>query len=297
MTYALCALVAVLFRKWSPTLLVVVGIAAVSVASLVYILFGFSLPYMPPDAYEGMKLGWQPGAEVVSHEISTYQSGWLNQMTLRVPASLRFQTFIFLFFFMWRAGGLMLVGMALFKWGVLTAERSKQFYSVLMAAGLITGFPIVIYGVIRNFAANWSMDQAWFLGSQFNYWGSLPVSLGYIGLMMLLSKLPRLTPITGVLGAVGRMALTNYLLQTVICTTIFYGHGLGLFGQVERSQQILIVLGVWILQLIISPWWLRYYRFGPAEWLWRSLTYWQIQPIKKAVEPAAPQMGEMSVKP
>jgi uncharacterized protein len=259
-------------------------------------LFGFSLAYMPPDAYESMKLGWQPGAEVVSHEVSTYQSGCLDQMTLRIPASLRFQTFIFLFFFLWRAGGLMLVGMALFKWGVLTAERSNRFYGVLMAAGFVIGFPIVIYGVIHNFAVNWSMDPAWFLGSQFNYWGSLPVSLGYIGLMMLLSRLPRLTAITGVLGAVGRMALTNYLLQSVICTTIFYGHGLGLFGQVERSQQVLFVLGMWILQLIISPLWLRYFRFGPAEWLWRSLTYWQIQPIRKTVELASPKMSGVSVK-
>jgi uncharacterized protein len=98
---------------------------------------------------------------------------------------------------------------------------------------------------------------------------------------MLLSKLPKLTPITRVFGAVGRMALTNYLLQTIICTTIFYGHGLGLFGQVERSGQILIVLGVWIFQLVVSPLWLRHYRFGPAEWAWRSLTYWQLQPLKK----------------
>jgi uncharacterized protein len=76
------------------------------------------------------------------------------------------------------------------------------------------------------------------------------------------------------------MALTNYLLQTLICTFIFYGHGFGLFGQLERSQQILVVFGVWALQLIISPLWLSYFRFGPAEWVWRSLTYWKLQPMK-----------------
>jgi len=84
-----------------------------------------------------------------------------------------------------------------------------------------------------------------------------------------------------VLGAVGRMALTNYLMQTLICTTLFYGHGLGLYGQVERNEQILIVVGIWAVQLTIAPFWLRYYHFGPTEWLWRSLTYWQFQPFRK----------------
>jgi uncharacterized protein len=147
----------------------------------------------------------------------------------------------------------------------------------------------VIYGLIRNFAAGWSLDYSFFLGPQFNYWGSLLVSLGYIGLVLLLSKWPLLSPVTNIFSAVGRMALTNYLLQTIICTTIFYGHGLGLFGRIERSQQLLIVGGVWLFQLFISPLWLRHYRFGPAEWLWRSLTYWQPQPIRKMRESQAGQ--------
>ncbi|MBN1991695.1 MAG: DUF418 domain-containing protein [Anaerolineae bacterium] len=281
-SYALCALVVVLCRKWSAPVLLILGLAVVAVGSLLYLFFGFSLAYMPPEAYAGMQLSWQPPPEMISHELAVYQSGWLTQMTLRIPSSLTFQTLVFLIFNMWRAGGLMLVGMALFKWGVLTAARSTRFYGLLLLVGFGLGLPPVIYGVGQNFAVNWSMDYARFFGSQFNYWGSLPVSLGYVSLVMLLCKWPNLTPLTGVLGAVGRMALTNYLLQTIICTTIFYGHGLGLFGRVERSGQILLVLGVWTFQLIISPLWLRYYHFGPAEWLWRSLTYWQLQPIRTA---------------
>jgi len=96
---------------------------------------------------------------------------------------------------------------------------------------------------------------------------------------MLISKSTSLNKITRPFAAVGRMAFTNYLAQTIICTFIFYGHGLGLFGQVERKIQILIVFAVWIAQLIISPIWLRYFKFGPAEWIWRSLTYWKLQPF------------------
>jgi uncharacterized protein len=77
------------------------------------------------------------------------------------------------------------------------------------------------------------------------------------------------------------MALTNYLLQTVICTAIFYGHGFGLFGQLERWTQALVVLAVWLVQLILSPLWLGRFRFGPAEWLWRTLTYMKRQPMHR----------------
>ena len=77
------------------------------------------------------------------------------------------------------------------------------------------------------------------------------------------------------------MAFTNYILQSVLCSLIFYGFGLGLFGQLERWSQVLVVGAIWMLQLWISPLWLRYFRFGPLEWLWRSLTYFRVQPIRK----------------
>ena len=72
------------------------------------------------------------------------------------------------------------------------------------------------------------------------------------------------------------MALTNYLGQTLICTTLFYGHGLGLYGRVERWQQALMVAGIWAVQIIGSMLWLQRFQQGPLEWLWRCLTYWRI---------------------
>jgi uncharacterized protein len=82
------------------------------------------------------------------------------------------------------------------------------------------------------------------------------------------------------------MALTNYLMQTIICTTIFYGHGFGLFGVVDRVGQIGVVFAVWIFQLFTSPIWLHFFKFGPFEWLWRSLTYWRLQPFRRRGRPA-----------
>lgn len=279
-TYGLCALVTFLFRKASPRKLLTIGLLIISVASLIYFFFGWSVSYWPPEAYQETMASWKPSTEMIGQEISAYQGGWLEQMAHRVPSSFKFQTLVFLIWYGWRAGGLMLVGMALFKWGVLTAQRSKHFYLTLIGVGFGLGLPVVIYGVVRDFAARWTLDFSMFFGWQFNYWGSLFVALGYIGTVMFICKSIRLERFTRPFAALGRMALTNYLIQTLICTTIFYGHGLGLFCQVERRDQILIVIGVWVFQLFASPIWLRSFRFGPAEWLWRSLTYLKFQPMR-----------------
>ena len=83
------------------------------------------------------------------------------------------------------------------------------------------------------------------------------------------------------LAAVGRMALTNYLLQSIVCITLFYGHGLGWYGSVERTGQAMVVLAMSIAQLFWSPLWLSTFHYGPFEWLWRSLTYWRLQPMRR----------------
>jgi uncharacterized protein len=121
------------------------------------------------------------------------------------------------------------------------------------------------------------VTYSFFLGWQYNHWGSLPVSLGYVGLVTLVCKRGLLTWLTSRLAAVGQTALSNYLLHSLICTTLFYGHGFGLYGRVERVGQIGIVVAIWVVQLVLSPLWLRHFRFGPFEWLWRSLTYRRVQ--------------------
>ena len=150
--------------------------------------------------------------------------------------------------------------------------RVKLAETMIMAA----------YGLTQNLAQGWTLIYSKFgAGSLFNYWGSLLVSSGYIGVMMLISQRGIFAKAQDALAAVGRMALSNYLLHTLICTTLFFGHGFGLYGSVERTTQLLIVVAIWIVQLIVSPLWLRHFRFGPFEWLWRSLTYWQIQPMRR----------------
>jgi len=94
-----------------------------------------------------------------------------------------------------------------------------------------------------------------------------------------------------VLAPVGRMALTNYLLETVVSLCLYDGWGLGLIGRMPPSHCVALTLAVFALQVLFSHWWLSRFRFGPAEWLWRSLTYGQAQsmrlPARSAAEPAA----------
>ncbi|MGD9401177.1 MAG: DUF418 domain-containing protein [bacterium] len=279
-TYGVCALIVFAGRKVRPRKLIVIGLIVFSVAFLLFMFFGFSLQFWPEENRVESMRNWMPTAEQVAEELAAYRGGWLEQMPVRVSSAIALQTFILLILEGWRVCGLMLIGMALFKMGVLSAARSLRFYANMVWIGYGAGLPLVIAGTANNFAAGWSFEYSMFYGSQWNYWGSIFVAMGHVGLVMLLCRSGLFERLKRVLAAFGRMALTNYLMQTVICTSIFYGHGLGLFGRVERWQQILFVLAIWAVQLIYSPLWLRRYRFGPAEWVWRSLTYGKRQPMR-----------------
>ena len=111
--------------------------------------------------------------------------------------------------------------------------------------------------------------------------GRLRMAAGYLGLVVLLTKFDVLKKLKSALAAVGRMALTNYLMHSLIALFIFTGAGLALVGQLGRAQLYLIVLAIFVFQLVLSPWWLRHYLFGPVEWLWRTLTYGKRPPMKR----------------
>ncbi|MCM2317160.1 MAG: DUF418 domain-containing protein [Thermoanaerobaculia bacterium] len=111
------------------------------------------------------------------------------------------------------------------------------------------------------------------------------LSLGYVCGVVVLCTNPawhrRLAPF----GAVGRMALSNYLLQSVICTLIFYSYGLGLFGTIGPALMLIPTVAIYAVQPVWSTWWLRRFRFGPCEWIWRTLTYGHLQPMRLAQAP------------
>ncbi len=285
--YAVCGMLVHPFRRQSPGRLLAIGAATIAVASAIFAALQASLPCWPEEALAELTVGaWQPTRTTIDAALATYRGGWLEQLPARSAAALGFETFMLAVWGVWRAGGLMLIGMALYKLDVFSARRSPRFYGALVAAALLAGIPVEAYGVALDFRYGWTVTWSFFQGRQFNYWPSIAVSLGYVGLVMLACRTTALRRATRPFAAVGQTALSNYLLQTVICTTIFYGHGLGLYGSVDRAGQLGIVVGVWAVQLIASPLWLRRYRFGPAEWVWRSLTYGTRPPLRRAPAPA-----------
>lgn len=277
--YSLCGMLVYFFRKMSPKKLIIFGCLFFIVPVILAVGSGFTISYWPEESYNQNMQSWLPDALIINENITAMQGSWMEQMAIRVPSAIFMQTFLFFWSSMWRVMSMMLLGMALYKWGVLSANRSNIFYFRLTLIGLIAGYTITSIGVHQNFAHNWSMEYSMFLGSQFNYFGSVLVALGYIGIVMLICKSNQFAGFKNLLSSVGKMAFTNYILMSLIAMFIFYGNGFGLFGQVERSIQILIVLAIWIVLLVISPLWLKKFRYGPLEWLWRVLSYWGKQPM------------------
>lgn len=279
--YAICAFLLYPFRKVSVNKLLIIGVLVFSISSIGNIRTGIAVAKWPKEALQGLSSSWSPSQKQIDREVNAYLSDFSNQLMQRAKTAKMMHTTLFLTHYLWHISGLMLIGMALFKSGFLTGDLSAWFYKkILISAGLL-GISLVIIGVFKNFEANWSIEYSMFLGSQFNYWGSLGMALAYISGIILICKNGWCESFTSRLAAIGRMALSNYLFQSLICTSIFYGFGLGMFGQVERAYQIIIIMAIWMIQLLLSPIWFKYFKYGPVERLWRSLTDFKIQSIIK----------------
>lgn len=281
--YALSGFIVVWVWQWRPLRQFALGAVLFAIPSLLYLLLGVSYLVLPEEGRLQLEeeLLSAFGADFSpEREIEIYQSGWLDQVAHRVPILVEYHTLGFVSELFWTLGGMMLVGMALYKWGVLSNRRSTRFYKRLLVGGGSVGLALVLIGVWIREVVAWETIPVLTLAFQFNYWGAPILAVGYIGGIMLLCRWFRDGRVVNALAAVGRTAFTNYLLQTVVATTIFYGHGLGLFGQVSRIELLGVVVLIWAIQIPASVWWLERFRFGPVEWVWRTLTYRQRQPMR-----------------
>tara|TARA_R110002049_G_scaffold54869_40_gene152551 strand:+ start:1986 stop:3305 length:1320 start_codon:yes stop_codon:yes gene_type:complete len=221
-----------------------------------------------------------PGPEQVREDVDTYRGGYPGIVAFRAPEVLMFHLQALPFFIVWRVGGLMLVGMALMKLNILSAQRDFSLYRRMLLVGYGLGLPLTVLSAFNAYAHDFDGVYMFGLGQVPNYFGSLLVAVGHIAAVMLLVKSGALRSLVARFSSVGQMALTNYLMHSLVMTTVFYGYGLGLYGEVPRLAQMGFVAALIGVQLVLSPWWLARYRFGPAEWLWRSMTYWRRQPMR-----------------
>ncbi|WP_290650474.1 DUF418 domain-containing protein [Aquisalimonas sp.] len=268
--YAAIGMIAFAFRNASIRRLLVFAALFYTVPLVVALGMTGLLYAMPGPEYDATVAAyWQPSAEAIAAQQEAYRSGWLGQMAQRVPDAATMHLLVLPMEEGWRVLGLMLAGMAALKSGLLTGAWSVRRYARTGLLGAAVGPPIVIAGVVFNQATGWEMKTSLYLGAMFNHIGAPLVTLAWVCGVLMALKRGLWAPLLGRLRAVGQTALSCYLLTSVLCVAVFYGHGLGLFGQADRILQFLIVLAVWAVLLIVAPAWLRRFHMGPVEWLWR----------------------------
>jgi len=296
--YALCGLLLYPLRKMGPRWLTTIAVVMI-IATCIFAGIGAketkeardSYRGIPPHAvvardvegargpYKGMLRDWQPSQEKIDVELKAYRGGYGGAFSHRSGVRLPWDSQPYFNTGSWDFLAFMLIGMALAKWDVLAGAWRKSTYSWVAVAGIGTGTAVGAWAANHEAASGFSPVAA-MEGYSVYQLVRLLMSMGYLAAIVGVVQAGWLSGLTRSLGAVGRMAFSNYIMHTLICTTLFYGHGFGWFGKLQRHELYYVVAAIWLLQLVVSPIWLRNYRFGPLEWCWRSLTYWKRQPMR-----------------
>ncbi|MCA6074339.1 DUF418 domain-containing protein [Fulvivirga sedimenti] len=231
------------------------------------------------EEWEGVLKAPKKSAENLENYTKDTQKGYFGMVAAFAPMN----NYIQMHLYDWGIYdilSMMIIGIALYRLKIITAEKSYVFYGIMM----LIGYPIGIF--INYFEFNTAVEGSFMplamSKAQITYpVGRLFILAGHVGLIMIFCKSHILSFLQKGLAAVGRMALTNYVMHSVICMFLFYSFGFGLFGKLQRYELYYVVAAIWAFQLVASPLWLNYFRFGPLEWLWRSLTYRKLQPMRK----------------
>lgn len=204
------------------------------------------------------------------------------------PLAFQFQT-KFLPIWIWDSLALMLLGMALYKWGFLSGNWSSHNYWRVIRIGYGFGLPLVVFSYYygyNNFStleANLArMEQVPIEWISLIYpFQRLLLVMAHAAALILMHQTGFVQGLFRRLAAVGQMAFTNYIMHSLICTLFFFGYGLNYFDELRYYQLYGVVVAIWVIQLFISPVWLKYFYFGPLEWLWRTLTYCRLQRMRR----------------
>lgn len=289
-TYALMGAVLLLFSwtKRPRTLLIWAGVLFV-LPIPIYVLFYllFAVVFTQPKLSADFAAAMAENAMLfdVEQALSTYRDGsfweitvqrWNDLATIMWPFSLIAMPSVLMMF---------LIGAYLGRREALqNVAAQRTFFWRLLGVGLLIGVPANLYYVSRLDAdATSALGLSQMIAAQAAlHIGGPAQSLAYVSIFALLSQTMIGQRLIGLLAPVGQMALSNYLFQSIICTLIFYGYGLGLSGSLGAAQGLLLSLIIFGAQIPLSHVWMRRFRYGPAEWLWRSLTYLRPQPMRRA---------------
>lgn len=275
LNYAAAGFIAAQFRSWKPVRLFVVGGLLFLAFAFLEVISYWALALLPEAATQGMSFA---SPEAARADLSAFGGSFTDSLMANLRTWLTVVGYTV--FYVPATIGLMFIGMGLFRTGVFTARSGVALYLflLLLAVATFAGLAWAVCEEVRGGLKD-PFDQA--VRSTINGFGAPIMSLGYVSLFCLLVKSPLrglLTP----LARTGQMAFTNYLTQSLIMTGIYYGgRGLGLYGEHTLAEQVPIVLGIWVLQLVISPLWLSLFRYGPFEWIWRTLSFGRLAPMRR----------------
>jgi uncharacterized protein len=229
-----------------------------------------------------------PSREDAKENTRKMKSDYATVASYVRPLAFQFQTML-VPLLIWDSLALMLLGLALYRWGFLSGQWDNRDYWKVMAIGYGFGLPLAIYSHYHSYLHNPTIEASlqrmetvpieW-TGLIYPFQRILLV-MAHVSAIIVLYKSRFAQSLFRRLEAVGQMAFTNYIMHSVICTLIFFGYGFNQFAELEYYQLYFVVLAIWILQLIVSPLWLLAFNYGPLEWMWRSLTYWRRQPFRR----------------
>jgi len=291
--YALCGLLLLWWvrNRTARTLLIAaVGMLAIGAAlAVVHWLTWGSMS--EADRAAELEL-MMPTPEQASGHVDRMLGSYAGFVAGSAPGTFMFETMFFVLFFLWRCGGMMLLGMSLYKSGFLDGSRASSTYARVALIAIPVGLALGFVGALELERVQYAMPVRAAV-DLWNYVGAVFVSIGYAAALIWIVKRGMAAGLRRRLAAVGQMALSNYLFHSIAASVLFLGWGLGLAGRFDYAEQMLIVVAIWIVQLIASPLWLQRFRFGPAEWAWRTLTYWRVQPMRQERPMAAPLVSRL----
>jgi uncharacterized protein len=289
--YALCGILLLWWVRRLPAGALLAGaVGFLAVGALLLVGFGMAWEGMTEAERAREAAMFMPTREQAREQLAGMLGSYPEIVAHHAPLTFMFETFYFVVFFFWRCGGMMLLGMALYKWAFLDGRRPARTYALVAATCVPAGLLLAWYGTVELERVRFAMPQSAMAGL-WNYTGAVLASVGYAAALILVVKRGALGGLRRTLAAVGQTALSNYLFQSVITSVLFLGWGFGFAGRLDYAEQLLVVAALWAFQLALSVVWLAHYRFGPAEWLWRSLTYWQRQSMRRDTSLPSPLGG------
>ena len=279
-TYAIAGFIVYSMRRKSVKFLIITGVTLLSLTSLTLYSIALALPHIlieDPQAITDMTTYWVPSPAQIADDIAANQMGWVAAIEHRVAIAAYMQSNIL--FYLPRVIALMCIGMALYKLNLFGNALSNKRLARYCMVSLSIGITLSIVGIMQNNASGWPLE-AMLSGQLYNYWGSIFSAFAYLCALIMFCRSTMLIKLKQLLANIGKMALTNYLTQSLICCFVFSGWGLGLYGTMTRSELVVVVIAVWVCQIGFSAIWMSNFKFGPIEWLWRCLTYSHWQSIK-----------------